>query len=110
VVLSGAELAPALGSQSYAKLEFMGPPNSRDRKHPDAMIKDFGVLLDNTQDATHCVRIYNCMRKFLKHQSRNKTYISDEQLHVMELCVYHGIKVPVEGSEGENITQIWCCT
>jgi hypothetical protein len=107
VVLSGVELVAALGSQSYAKLEFMGPPNRRDRKHPDAMIKDFGVLLDNTQDATHCVRIYNCTRKFLKHQSHNKTYISDEQLHVMELCISHGIMVPVEGSEGENITQIW---
>jgi len=42
--------------------------------------------------------------------SRNKTYISDEQLHVMELCMYHGIMVQVEGLEREPISQICRCT
>jgi hypothetical protein len=37
----GADLAAPLGSQSYAKPEFMWPQNRHDGKHPDAMIKDF---------------------------------------------------------------------
>jgi len=88
----------------------MGPQNCRDGKHPDAMIKDFRALLDNTQDATHRVTIYNGTLEFLKHKSRNKTYISDEQLHAMELCIYHGIKIPVEGLDGERISPICRCT
>jgi len=84
----------------------MGPQNRRDGKHPDAMIKDFTGLLDNMQDATHRVTIYNGRREFFKHKSRNKTYISDEQLHAMELCIYHGIKVQVDGLECERISQI----
>ena len=75
----------------------MGPQNRRDGKHPDAMIKDFRALLDNTQDATHRVAIYSGPQEFIKHKSRNKTYISDEQLHAMELCIYQVIKVQVEG-------------
>jgi len=78
----------------------MGPQNCRDGKHPDAMIKDFSALLDNTQDAMHRVAIYSGTREFIKHNSRNKTYISDDQLHAMELCIYHGIKVQVEGLDG----------
>jgi hypothetical protein len=35
----------------------MGPQNRRDGKHPDAIIKDFGALLSNTQEATHRVII-----------------------------------------------------
>jgi len=70
------------------------------------MIKDFGALLENTQDATHHVTIYNGMREFHKHKSHNKTYISDEQLHAMELYKYHGIKVQVEGLDGEHVSQI----
>ena len=50
VLPSGADLAAPLSPQSYAKPEFMGPQNRRDGKHPDAMIKDFRVLLDNMQD------------------------------------------------------------
>jgi len=42
--------------------------------------------------------------------SRNKTYISDEQLHAMELCIYHGIMVQVEGLEREPISRICRCT
>jgi len=48
------------------------------------MIKDFRALLNNTQDATHHAAIYSGTRQFIKHKSRNKTYISDEQLHAME--------------------------
>jgi len=36
--------------------------------------------------------------------------ISDEQLHTMELCIYHGIMVQVECLEGEHISQIAQCT
>jgi len=88
----------------------MGPQNCRDGQHPDAIIKDFRALLDNTQDATHHVAIYSGTREFFKHKSRNKTYISDEQLHAMELCIYHGIKVQVEGLDGERISQMCRCT
>jgi len=38
------------------------------------------------------------------------TYISDEQLHAMELCIAHGIKVPVESFEGERVSQMCQCT
>jgi hypothetical protein len=69
------------------------------------MIRDFRALLDNTQDSIHRVTIYNSTREFLKYMSRNNTYILVEQLHVMELCMYHGIKVQVEGSDGERISQ-----
>jgi hypothetical protein len=37
-------------------------------------------------------------------------YISDEQLHTMELCIYHGIKIQVEGLDGERISQMCRCT
>jgi len=106
VVPSGADLAAPLNSQSYAKPEFMGPQNCRDGTHPDAMIKDFGAWLNNTQDSTYSVTIYNGTRELLKHTRRNKMYILDEQLHAMELCIYHGIKVQVEGLEGKHISQI----
>jgi hypothetical protein len=49
------------------------------------------------------------MQEYIKHQSRNKTYISDEQLHAMELCIYHGINVQVEGLEGERTSQMCRC-
>jgi hypothetical protein len=88
----------------------MGPQNRRDGKHPDAMIQDFRALLDNMPDATHCTAIYSGMQEFIKHNSRNKTYISDEQLHAMELCIYHGIKVQVEGLDDERISQMCQCT
>jgi len=88
----------------------MGPQNRRDGKHPDAMIQDFTAVLDNTQDATHRVEIYSGTREFINHKSRNKAYISDEQLHAMELCIYHGIKVQVEGLDGERRSQMCRCT
>jgi hypothetical protein len=99
-----------MSSQSYAKPEFMGPQNCCDGMHPDAMIKDLRALLDITQDATHCVAIFNGTWELLKYKSRNKTYISDGQLHAMEICIYHGIKVQVEGLDGERISQMCRCT
>jgi len=38
------------------------------------------------------------------------TYILDEPLHSMELCIYHGITVQVEGVDGERISQMCRCT
>jgi hypothetical protein len=67
----------------------MGPQNSCDGKHPVAIINDFRALLNNTQDTTHLVAIYSSMREFIKHTSRNKMYISDEQQHAMELCIHY---------------------
>jgi hypothetical protein len=88
----------------------MGPQNRQDGKHPDGTIQDFRALLDNTQDPMHQVTLYNVTPWFLKHKSRNKTYISDAQLYAMELCIYDGIKVQVEGLNGECISQICQCT
>jgi hypothetical protein len=88
----------------------MGPQNRRDGKHPDAMIKVFRALLDNTEDTTHRVAIYSGTQEFIPHKSPNKTYISDEQLHAMELCIYHAIQVHVEGLDDERISQMCRCT
>jgi hypothetical protein len=74
------------------------------------MTRDFRALLDNTQDATHCAAIYSGTREFIQDKSCNKTYISEEQLHAMELSIYHGIKIHVEGFEGDHISQICRCT
>ena len=84
----------------------MRPQNRHDGKHPDAIIKDFKALLDNMRDATPRVAIYRGTREFIKHKSRNKTYISDEQLPAMERCIYHGINIQVEGVDGERISQM----
>jgi len=107
---SGADLAAPLSSQSYAKPNFMGPQNRHDGKHPDAMIKDFRELLDNMKHTMHCVTIYNGTQEYIKHKRHRKMYISDQQLHPTELCVYPGIKIQVEGLEGEYISQICRCT
>jgi len=85
VLPSGSDLAAPLSSQSYAKSELMGPQNRRDGKHPGTMIKDFRALLDNTKDPMYRMTIFIGKREFLNHKSRNTTYISDEQLHAMEL-------------------------
>jgi len=82
----------------------MGPQNIHDGEYPDPTIKDFGALLDTTQDATHRVAIYSGTLEFIQHKSHNNTYISDEQLHAKELFIYHGIKVQVEALEGEHIS------
>jgi hypothetical protein len=107
---SGADLAAPLSSQPYAKPEFMGPQNRHDGKHSEVMIEDFRTLLDNTQDATHRAAIYSGTREFIQHKSCNKTYISDEQLHTMELCIFHSIQVQVERLDGERISQMCRCT
>jgi hypothetical protein len=107
---SGADLASPLSSQSYAKSEFIGPQNRHDGKHSNAMIKDLRVLLNNTQDTTHPVAIYSVTQEFKKSMSCHKMYISDEKLHAMELCIYHGIMVQVEGLDGERISQMCPCT
>jgi hypothetical protein len=88
----------------------MGPQNCRDGKHPDAMIKYFTALLNNTQDAKHHMAIYRGTWELIKHKSLNKTYISDDQLHAMELSVYHGVMVQVEDLDGERISQMSECT
>jgi hypothetical protein len=88
----------------------MRPQNRHDGTHPDAMTKDFRSSLDNTQDATHRAAIYSGSREFMKLKRRNKTYISDEQLHALELCICHGIQVQVEGLDGERISQMCRCT
>jgi hypothetical protein len=71
----------------------MVPHNHRDGKHPDAEITDFSALLDNTQDGMHHVTIFHGTLEFPKHTSHNKSYISDEQLQAMEICIYHAVKV-----------------
>ena len=110
VLPSGAELAAPMSPQSYAKPELMGPQNRRDGQHSDAIIKDFSTLLDNTQDSTHSVAIFSGTREFIKHKCYNKMYISDEQLHPMELCIHEGIQVQAEGINGECICQMSRCT
>jgi hypothetical protein len=106
VLPSGADLAAALGSQSYAKPTFIWPQNRRNGKHPDAVIKEFRALLNNAKDTTHRVAIYSGTQEFIEHTSCKKTYISDEQLHAMELSIYHGIHVQVEDLDGEYISQM----
>jgi len=88
----------------------MGPQNRRDGKHPYAKIQDFRALLNDTQDATHRAAIYSGTRECIKHKSLNNWYILDEQLHGMELLINHGIKVQVDGLEGERISQMGRCT
>jgi len=110
VLPSGADLAAPLSPQSYVKPEFMAPQNLHDVNHPGAMIKDFRALLDNTQDAMHSSAIFSGTREFIKPKSHNKTYISDEQLHAIELSICHCISVQVEGLEGERISEKCRCT
>jgi len=110
VLPSGADLAAPLNSQSYAKPKFMWRQNRHDGKYADTMIKDFRALLDNTQDSMHRLAIYSGMWEFIMHKSCKKTYISDEHLHAMELCMDHCIKVQVECSDGERIPLICQCT
>jgi hypothetical protein len=96
--------------QSEEKPEFIGSQNRHDGEHLDAIIKGFRALLDIMQEATHRVPIYNGTREVLHYKSHNQMYISDIQLHTMELCIYHGINVYAEGIEGEGISQICQCT
>jgi hypothetical protein len=90
--------------------KFMGPQIRHDVKHSDAIINDSKALLDNMQDTMHCVVIYSSMQEFIRHKCHCNTYISDVQLHAMELPIYHGIKVQVEGLDGGLISEICRCT
>jgi len=58
----------------------------------------------------HRVALYSGTWELIKHKCRNKTYISDEPPHAMELCISYGIKVEVEALEGESISQMCRCT
>jgi len=58
----------------------------------------------------HRITTYSATLEFIKHKSRNKTYISDEKLHAMELWIHHALKAQVEGLNGEHISQMWRCT
>jgi len=102
----GADRAYPLSFQSYANPQFMGPRNRNDGKQPHAGIKDFRALLDNPLDATHRVAMYSSTRELIKHQGRNKMYISGYELHPMELCVYHCFQPQVEDLGGERISQM----
>jgi len=75
----------------------MGPQIRHDGKHAEGMIETFREWLDSTYSAMHRMVIYRGTREFVKHQGQNMMDILDEQLHTMELCIYHGIKVQVEG-------------
>jgi len=84
----------------------MGPQNRHDGKHPDAMIRDSRALVYNTQDKTQGATTYSGTQEVLKHTSRNKMYLSDEQLYAVELCINHGINIQADGVDGERISQI----
>ena len=55
--------------------------------------KTFTALLDDKQDAMHRMILYRVPRQCIKHMSHTRTLIPDDQLHAMELSIYHGIKV-----------------
>jgi len=110
VLPPGADQAAPLSPQSYAQPECMGPQNRRDGKHPNTMIKDFKSLLENTPDVTHSMAMYSSTCVFIKRKHHNKSSISDEQLQAMELSIYHGLKVQVEGFDGERMSRMGPCT
>jgi hypothetical protein len=105
----GADLPTPLSPQSYAKPEFMRCENRRPGKHPDGKIKDRGALPNNMQDPTHRAAIYSGTREFIKHRSRNKTYISNEQLQAMGLGIDRGINnFQTSSMTSENIRRGMC--
>jgi len=57
VLPSGADLTATQSPQSYAKPEFIEQQNCCDGQYPDAMIKAFRALLDNTQETMHHLAI-----------------------------------------------------
>jgi len=62
------------------------------------------------QDATNCAALCSCTWEFPKHQSHHKTYISDEQLHTTDLCIFNGIKFQVDGLDRDHMSQMCRCT
>jgi hypothetical protein len=78
VLPSAADLPAPLSSQAYVKPKLMGPHHGRDGMHPANMIKDLRAFIDNMQDATHRLTLYNSTREFVKHTCGKKTSLSDE--------------------------------
>jgi len=74
------------------------------------MMKDLKALLNHTHDAAHQMAIFSGTQKNMKDKSHKKMYISDVQQHPMELCIFLGIQVQVEGLEGECQSQMGWCT
>jgi hypothetical protein len=64
----------------------MGPQNCCKGKQPDATIRHFRALLENTQDTMHHGAIWSNAEKLFNDKSCKKMYILDEQLHAIELC------------------------
>jgi len=58
----------------------------------------------------HRAAIYSGTREYITNKSLVNTYISDETLHAMELCIYNGIMVQVERLGGKHNTQMCRCT
>jgi len=54
--------------------------------------------------------IFSRMKECITHKSGNMMCIWNEHLQAMELCIYHGIKVHLQGSEGERISKMCQCT
>jgi len=69
IVPSGADLATSQCHQSFVKPEFMEPQNLSDGQHPDSMIKDFGALICNMQDAMHRAAIYTGTQEDIQYKS-----------------------------------------
>jgi hypothetical protein len=97
-------------SPPYTKPRFIGPQAQKGKDDGDALIKDFGALLDSTEDPSQREALYNGVREIIKQRSSNGTYLSDDQLLAVELCVYHGVKVEVEDLNGDRQFQICRCT
>jgi len=55
------------------------------------------------KNATHRIALDPGRPEFLKHLSLTKTYLWDEQLQALELCIQHGMKVQIDSLEGELI-------
>jgi len=62
------------------------------------------------QDSTLRVAIFSGIWECIKHKCFNIMYVLNDQLHTMEICTFHGIKIQVEGVDGERISQMCCCT
>ena len=106
VLPSGTDVAAPLSVQFCAKHEFMQHPTCWDRKHPAVMITDFRALLENTRHATHSEAMESVIWQFMKQKRCTKTYILNEQLHAVELCIYHSLTVHVKDLAGERLSQM----
>jgi len=75
----------------------MGPQHRCNGNHSDVMITDIRQWLNHIRDAMHCMTINIGTQEFIKHRSPDNTFIRDEQLHAMELGMYDGNNVQVQG-------------